>query len=132
MLDVHPEARKGLAGGSLRLGDLIFVVRKNQVDAPSMNIDRRIAKQTERHGRALDVPPRSSRAHTEIPCGLVRRRRFPQHEVPRIVFGVLIAIDPSTRSDPVVVKRRFENAISAPRYSSTFFGGGRLEPVSGT
>ena len=34
--------------------------------------------------------------------------------------------------DPVVVKRRFENAISAPRYSSTFFGGGRLEPVSGT
>lgn len=32
--------------------------------------------------------------------------------------------------DPVVTKRRFEKAISAPRYLSTFFGSGRLEPVT--
>jgi len=29
-----------------------------------------------------------------------------------------------------VTKRRFEKAISAPRYLSTFFGSGRLEPVT--
>jgi len=33
--------------------------------------------------------------------------------------------------DPVVTKRRFETAIGAPRYISTFFGGGRLERVDG-
>jgi len=32
--------------------------------------------------------------------------------------------------DPVVTKRRFEKAIGAPRYLSTFFGGGRLEQVA--
>jgi sulfopyruvate decarboxylase subunit beta len=29
--------------------------------------------------------------------------------------------------DPVVTRRRFEKAIGAPRYRSTFFGGGKLE-----
>ena len=32
--------------------------------------------------------------------------------------------------DPVVIKRRFEKAIGAPRYLSTFFGGGKLAPVT--
>lgn len=32
--------------------------------------------------------------------------------------------------DPVVTKRRFEEAIGAPRYLSTFFGGGKLEQIA--
>ena len=36
----------------------------------------------------------------------------------------------SVMLDPVVNKRRFEKAIGAPRYLSTFFGGGKLVPAT--
>ena len=41
MLDVKPKSRKGLSGGTLGLCDLVFVVRKDEVDATSVDINRR-------------------------------------------------------------------------------------------
>ncbi len=35
------------------------------------------------------------------------------------------AVAPPVMLDPVVTKRRFTEAVGAPRYVSTFFGGGK-------
>ena len=39
----------------------------------------------------------------------------------------LEVVVPPAGFDPVVTKRRFQDAIEAPRYLPTLFGGGRLE-----
>lgn len=38
----------------------------------------------------------------------------------------LEAVEPPFMLDPIMTKRRFMEAIGAPRYQSTFFGGGKL------
>ncbi len=43
MLDMHPEPRERLAGGPFRLRDFVLVMRKDQIDAAGMNVDRGLA-----------------------------------------------------------------------------------------
>ena len=62
MLDVHPEARERLLGRALALRDLVLVMRKDQIDAAGVDVDRRLAQQPQRHRRALDVPAWTARA----------------------------------------------------------------------
>src|SRR5687767_14039924 len=70
MFDVYPEARECLPGCALGLRDLILVIRKDQVDATGMQIDRRTAQQPQRHRRALDVPAWPARPGAVIPARL--------------------------------------------------------------
>ena len=53
--------------GALALRDLVFVVRKDQVDAAGMDVDRRLAEQPQRHRGALDVPAGAAGAGAEVP-----------------------------------------------------------------
>jgi hypothetical protein len=53
---VHPVAReRAFAVGALRLRDLVLVVRKDEVLAAGVDVERR-AQVRDGHGRALDVP----------------------------------------------------------------------------
>jgi len=60
VFDVDPEARELAAGGPFALGDLVLVVREDQVDAAGVDVDRRLAEQPQRHRRTFDVPARTS------------------------------------------------------------------------
>jgi hypothetical protein len=62
------------------------MVRKDQIDATGVDVDRRAIEQTQRHGRALDVPAGTARARAVIPRSARPVGRLPQHEVTRIVF----------------------------------------------
>ena len=86
VLHVHPDARERTIAGALALRDLILVMRKDEVDATRMEIDRRLAKQPERHCGALDMPAGATGAGPEVPRRLAWTRPFPEHEVARIVF----------------------------------------------
>src|SRR5258708_33402443 len=65
-LGVQPEARERLSGERLRLRDLVFMVREDQVDAARMNIER-LAQILDRHDRALDVPAGAAGSELGIP-----------------------------------------------------------------
>ena len=106
MLDVHPEPRERLARRPLGLRDLVLVVGKDEVDAPGVDVDGRPVEQTQRHGRALDVPPGSSWSDPEVPGRLVRPGRLPEHEVAGILLVVLVAVDACAGTDPLVVELR--------------------------
>jgi hypothetical protein len=72
-----------------------------------MNIDRRIAEQPQRHRRALEMPPRAAAAEAEVPAHFfVRLRSLPQHEVARVVFIVVVCVDPRAGLQAVVVEPR--------------------------
>ena len=101
---MEPEPGERLTGGALRLGDLILVMRKDEIDAARMDIDRRVAKQPKRHGRALDMPAGPARAGAEVPGRLVLGRRLPQHEVPGVLLLVLVGVDTRAGLNAVVVE----------------------------
>src|SRR5215468_10480365 len=56
---MHPDLRHDLgAVRAARLRDLILMMRKDEVDAPAVNIEH-VAEKRLGHGRALDVPART-------------------------------------------------------------------------
>src|SRR5262249_35024678 len=63
---VHPISRESLAGCSLRLRNLVFVMRKNQIFTAKVYIES-VAKVFHCHRRALDVPARTARANLGLP-----------------------------------------------------------------
>ncbi|MNN92260.1 hypothetical protein D3C81_2105150 [compost metagenome] len=71
--------------GAGALGDLVFMVREDQVLAATMDVDG-MAQVLPDHRRALHMPARSASAPGAAPAGLVDRGRFPQHEVQRIAL----------------------------------------------
>src|SRR6185437_10904853 len=72
-----------LVPGRLRLGALVLVVRKDQVLAAAVDVDRgpEVARG---HRRALDVPSGTAGSPGRPPGGLPGLRAFPQDEVPGI------------------------------------------------
>ena len=106
VLDVHPEPRERRARGAFALGDLVFVVRENEVDPAGMQIDGRLAEQPQRHRRAFQVPARAPGTQPVIPRRLAGLGRLPQHEVARVVFGVVVAVDASAGLDALLVEAR--------------------------
>ncbi len=88
---VHPGVDEGAAAGALGLGDLVFVVRELQVGAAAVQVEMR-AEQFAAHRRALDVPARTALAPRRGPATLGRLvglGGFPQHEVQRILLGIV-------------------------------------------
>src|SRR6266851_8588461 len=88
-----------------RLRDFVLVVRKDQVDAAAMNIED-LAEIGGAHGRALDVPARTSPAPWAFPSGLIAGRLLPQHEIERTLF---MRIDGNARARPLLVERSEEH-----------------------
>ena len=66
VLRVQPVARERLPGRTLALGDLVFVVRKDQVDAAGVNVER-LSEVLHAHRGALDVPAGTSRPQRGFP-----------------------------------------------------------------
>src|SRR5436190_23194273 len=93
MRAVEPRSNERLPGRSFALGDLVLVMREDQIDAAGVDVER-LAEVLHRHRRALDVPARAARADRGLPRGLARFRALPEREVPDVVLAVLVALDP--------------------------------------
>src|SRR5947209_1210657 len=89
---MQPIARKRSPRDGLRLRDLVFVMRKNNIDTARVNIER-LAKILHCHRGALNVPARTSITERTWPERLVSPARLPQHEVTSIVFVVFVDVD---------------------------------------
>src|SRR5664280_3817005 len=63
---VEPETRERLTGRSFALGDLVFVVRKDQIFAAAMNVER-LTEMFHAHDATFDVPPGSAFAPRRRP-----------------------------------------------------------------
>ena len=82
---MQPVARHQLAMRTFRLGDLVLVVRKGQVDAAAVNVDG-AAEVFGRHGRAFDMPAGPAPAPGRVPDRVFRLTRFgelPEREIGR-------------------------------------------------
>ena len=64
------------------LGDLVLVVREDQVDAAAVDVER-LAQIAVRHRRALDVPAGPPGAPRALPRRLARLGALPEREVER-------------------------------------------------
>ena len=89
MLRVQPEPCERLAGDGFRLRNLVLVMRKDQVDAAGVNIQR-LAQIPHRHRRTFDMPARTSIAKGCVPKRLIAFAPFPQHEVAGIGLFVFV------------------------------------------
>src|SRR5439155_13532981 len=93
MFKVQPVADELLAGRAFALGDFVFVMRENQIDAADVKIER-LAQVLHRHRRALDMPAGTTASDRSIPGGLFWFvRRFPQSKVARVFLLVLVCVD---------------------------------------
>src|SRR5689334_24521722 len=91
MLGVQPIAREGLARGGFTLRNFVFVMRKREIDAASVNIQR-FAEIFHGHGGALDVPAGAAGADSSFPEMLAGLRRFPEGKIARAFFFVAVVI----------------------------------------
>jgi hypothetical protein len=67
---------------ALALGDLVLVMREDQVAPAEMEVER-LAQVRAAHRRAFDMPARPPRAPGTVPGRLARLGRLPQREVER-------------------------------------------------
>ena len=78
---MHPEPGElSPLMGAGRLGQLVLVVREDQIDTAAVDVDRQ-AENLFDHRRALAVPAGPSVAPGRGPTRLMRLRRLPKHEV---------------------------------------------------
>ena len=103
---MDPEARERLAGRRFALRDLVLVMREDQIDAAGVDVDRRLAEQPQRHRRALEMPPGPAGRIDEVPGRLAVLGRLPQHEIARVLLGVVVGVDARARLHPVVIEPR--------------------------
>ena len=106
---MHPDPRElGFAGMRAALRDLVFVMRKDQVDAAGVDVEDvaavSLADQVERHRRALEMPAGTAAAERRVPRGadrlVVGPRRLPEHEVAGVLLGVLVGCSPARPRRP--------------------------------
>src|SRR6266511_5614016 len=83
---VHPQARERMPQRT-RLGNLVLVVRKDEVEAPAVDLELG-AEVLLAHRRALDVPAGTAPAPRRLPPSVLARLvRLPEREVPRILLA---------------------------------------------
>ena len=75
---MDPVSAEGLSRKGFGLGQLVLMVRKDEIHPPCMHIDRG-AEQFVGHSRALDVPPRSTASEVRVPHNIpvLRIESFP-------------------------------------------------------
>ncbi len=98
---VHPVIRHhGRAVRAARLGEFVFVMRKDQVEPAAMDVED-VAEIGGAHRRAFDVPAGTAPAPRAFPARLVVRRLLPEHEVGGIL---LVGIDGDARAGQLLVE----------------------------
>src|SRR5215211_7219988 len=111
---VHPDARQRPAARGLRLGDLVLVVREDEVRAAAVDLEVD-AEDRLGHGRALDVPARPTLAPRGVPPGVFALLApLPQREVLRrllqlggvVALALLHLLERPVGELPVAVERR--------------------------
>ena len=85
---MQPVVDKFAAVGSLRLGNLVFMVGKLQVLPTAVDVDG-LAQVAVGHGGTLDVPARPALSPGRVPIGLPRFRRLPEGEVQRVLLHIV-------------------------------------------
>ena len=84
---VHPDAGERQAR-RLALGDLVLVVREDEVAAAAVHVEAG-AQVAQAHGRALDVPAGAPHAPRALPGRLARLGGLPDGEVERVLLAGL-------------------------------------------
>ncbi len=85
---VDPVACEGLAGEAFALGDLILMVREDQVVAAAVNVNR-VAEEVMVHRGAFNMPARTAGAPGAVPGRFARFRGLPQREVEGVFLAVV-------------------------------------------
>ena len=99
---VHPHPRElAAAVGADALGQLVLMVREDQVDAAAVDVDGQ-AELALDHRRAFDVPAGAPRTPGAVPHRLAGLRRLPEHEVGRMT---LVGSDLDPRAGDHLVQR---------------------------
>ena len=107
---MHPVVTKGAIIRCFRLGSFVFMMRKHQVRAAPVNIER----QTQilvAHGRALNVPTGAPFPPRGIPRRLTWFRGFPQRKIKRVTLSVFKTLSCGTK----LTMSRFHVIYIAPR-----------------
>ena len=73
---MQPDVHERLVMGADRLGDFVFVVRKNEILAAAMDVEG-FTEMLLRHGGAFQMPARAAAAPRTGPARLIIGRRFP-------------------------------------------------------
>src|SRR5258706_6586337 len=92
MFKVQPVADELLASGAFALGDFVFVMRKNQIDATGVQV-KSLAQIFHGHGRALDMPTSPAASDAGVPgrfFGFVWG--FPESEVARVFLLAFVPV----------------------------------------
>ena len=110
---VQPGLDERLAGRRLALGDLVLVVREDQVDAAGVDVER-WPEVGHAHRGALDVPAGPPLADGRRPRRLTGLRPLPQREVADVVLGVLVGLDAFADAKLLGVQPR-QPAVCRPR-----------------
>jgi hypothetical protein len=95
-LAMHPALHEKLARGRLGLGDLVLMMRENQIDTASMDIDWG-AEIFHGHHRALNMPAWPSFPEFGLPVDISigLSPTLPQGEIAYVFFLILVGIHPS-------------------------------------
>ena len=96
---VHPVIHKATLVRALRLGNLVFVVRKLQVLPTTVNIEM-LAQEIGTHRRAFNVPARTTVTPRRSPGRFAFLGVLPEHKIERIVLG-LVNIHTLTRAQVI-------------------------------
>ena len=110
---VEPGLDERLAGRRLALGELVLVVREDQVDRTGVDVERR-PEVLHAHRRALDMPARPARADRRLEARLAGLGTLPDGEVADVVLGVLVGLDPLAHPELLGIETG-EAAVCRPR-----------------
>ena len=97
---MQPVARKWFSIAALTLGDLILMMREDQILTAGMNIDL-FSQIFFGHHRTLDMPSRTAVAPGRLPGGLSFFFRFPENEIQRI-FLLIFTSSPEENGPPLL------------------------------
>src|SRR4051812_20895468 len=90
----HAETGLALAEAAAGLGDLVLMMREDEVEPTAVDI-KAFAQMLRRHGRAFQVPAGPAPAPRAVPAGLTVGRGLPQHEIGRVAL-IGRNLDPGT------------------------------------
>src|ERR1039457_5889479 len=84
--------RERLARKGFRLGDFVFMMRKDQVFSSGMQVEA-LSEFPHRHDGAFQVPARTPGSNRRIPRSFSWLGRLPEGEVARAVFVIFVDIN---------------------------------------
>ena len=117
---MHPEIDELGAVGAGRLGDLVLVMREDQILPAAMDVEG-LAEMPLRHRRAFEMPAGPAPPPRALPAGLVGIRRLPEDEIGRVA---LVGRDfdpragdqlvPAVARQPAVIRHRRDREQHMP------------------